>query len=129
MELKKLDTTTAANEGAEVQIVDAGGILTDIYIQVVGIDSNEYRKAERAMQNRRSKQAQRGGKKLISAEALDIETIERLARCTKGWRGLTDNKKEIEFSYEKAIELYTEYPLLRDQVEDFIGDRENFLVS
>jgi len=129
MELGKLDTKTASNAGAEVQITDAAGQLTDIFITVVGIDSDEFRKAEKEMQNRRLKHAQRGGKKSITAEILEDEMIERLARCTTGWRGLTDNGKEVVFSYDKAKELYTDLPLLRDQVEEFIGDRENFLSS
>jgi phage/plasmid-associated DNA primase len=60
---------------------------------------------------------------------LKDESVELLAKCTKGWSGITESGKEVPFSYENAVKLYTKYLWLREQIDRFMADRSNFLPS
>jgi hypothetical protein len=52
-----------------------------------------------------------------------------MAKCTKGWSGITEGGVEVKFSYENAVKLYTKYLWLREQIDRFMADRSNFLPS
>ena len=46
---------------------------------------------------------------------------------TIGWKNITRNGKEIVFSVEEAGKIYSEYPLIGNQVAEFILNEQNFL--
>lgn len=66
-----------------------------------------------------------------AAEGGDIEgkSVELLASCTKGWRNIAWEGKELVFSRENALKLYSKPGLgwLVDQVDKFIHRPGNFL--
>jgi hypothetical protein len=114
MDIKGLYTVEKHEAGAEVRITSpVDGDLTDFYILVQGVDSKAYRSAVRAYQ-RRLLAEQEGGE------------AELLAAVTIGWRGLNDGKAEVEFSREKAVQLYENSPNVANQIDRFIADRKNF---
>ena len=49
-----------------------------------------------------------------------------LSAVTIGWRGLNDGKAEVEFSKERALQLYDNSPNIATQLDRFIADRKNF---
>lgn len=98
------------------------------YIEVYSADSEPARKAERAAIDRRL--AVRGRTKVTAAE-IEAERIGYLAAITTGWH-LVDFQGQpidVEFSAETAKELYSsgEFAWIRDQVDEFVGDRANFM--
>lgn len=62
-------------------------------------------------------------------EAEAEESIEHLAAMTLGWKGIADGGKEIIFSVDAAIKLYTDVAWIAEQVNTALIDRENFIVD
>ncbi len=102
---------------------DAGD---DVTITLAGEDSEVYRSAQRAATNKRL--AMRGKGK-ITAEELEAEALELLARCTLQWSGIVWEGKALECNAKHARMLYQALPWLREQVDAFIADRSHFLTS
>jgi hypothetical protein len=115
MDINTLYTVDAHEEGAEIRIISPlDGKETDFYITLQGVDSKAYRKAVRAYH-----------KKLIAEE--EGGEIDLLIAITKGWRGLSDGNKEIEFSALRAKAVYENAPNVATQVDRFVSDRTNFI--
>lgn len=94
----------------------------DVIISLYGKDSDIARKAmKQAAQKALNKRIQRTDIDNAIGNAASL-----LASCTAGWSGITEGGKVVEFSHEAACELYTKYHWLREQVDEFIGDRANF---
>lgn len=118
MEIKDIYTLEDHEAGSDIVITDPRtGKDTDFVITVMGVDSKAFRKANGAAM-----------RKVLMQKDIDTdsETAEVLASITLGWKGLTDNGEEVEFSKDKAIALYTNAPYIADQVNVFIGNRKNF---
>jgi hypothetical protein len=114
MDIKGLYTVEKHEDGAEIGIISPlDGELTDFYIKVQGIDSKAYRTAVRAYH-----------RKLLADE--EGGEADLLAAVTIGWRGLYDGKVEVEFTKEKALQLYENSPNIATQIDRFLGDRKNF---
>jgi hypothetical protein len=114
MDIKGLYTVEKHEDGAELRIVSPlDGELTDFYIMVQGIDSKAYRSAVRGYHRKLLANEEGGESELLSA-------------VTIGWRGLNDGKAEVEFSKERALQLYDNSPNIATQLDRFIADRKNF---
>ena len=120
MELNSLYTAQAHNAGAEMRLLGPDGSSTDVYLLIAGVDSDVWRKAIR--------ESQRAAvERLVAGEASEEkDNATLLSMATLDWRGLTDNGEEVEFSPEKAEELYRNAPYIADQVDRFIAKRANF---
>lgn len=110
-------------------------LMKEIKISVVGNDSTIYKQCRRrALNQKLQASARRQGKPITSAEALEDEVVDLIARCMKSWSSdgnptLTVNGQALAFSYDNAVKMLTECSWLRLQLEDFIEDRANFLAS
>lgn len=125
MDMSKLCTAEAHENGAELTILDPIDYTkTDFIITLKGLDSRSFRFKNKANIRKGIALLQDGEKP--SNEDLDDLDIETMAECTIGWTGLYDGETEIVFSKEKAIEIYKAAPAVREQVERFVKDRENF---
>jgi len=126
MDLAKLDTLSPANEGVWMELEHpVTGEPLGIKIKVAGVDSDYYRKEMRRQQNKRLKK----GIRTISAEELENEVIELLVACTLDWEGIEYEGKVLECNKENARMIYKKFPWIREQVDNFINDRANFLKS
>lgn len=139
MDLLSLDVSATANDGRDLvlkhpvdrtPLSDATG--KPVTITLLGRDSDTFIKAERIIRNKRMDLLKKGGK--FSAAEEDQEAVETLARCTVGWSGVpqgwvdgTANADAAEFSYAAAVKLYGRMRWVREQVDEFVGTRENFL--
>jgi len=93
-----------------------------VQIEVYGKDSDVARKAMKAAaQKALSKRNQR-----TDVDAAISSAASLLASCTAGWSNVSIDNKPLEFSFDNACEIYTKYHWLREQVDEFIGDRANF---
>jgi hypothetical protein len=124
MDLKKYDTVTACDAGAEMELKDpVTGEGLDAFITLAGVDSKAFRKAQDDCANARIRnQANTFGIKDIRKE-----NVFSLAACTLGWRGIEEDGAAIPFSKQAVIDLYTSYPWIFEQVNAFIGNRANYL--
>ena len=95
-------------------------------ITVYGPYSSHYKAVSHAQQNARLAKAQRmGGKMSLTAEELEASSLDLLVKCTESWN-ITLDKKPEEFSQDKARQVYTEHPWVREQVESVFGDNRAF---
>lgn len=125
--------SNAKEEGEFMPIYNPGTgepLMTDdgkaeIGIYLVGRDSKQYREAQRAITNRRL--GRKGGAQL-TAERLESEANEILAKCTVSWtKGIVFEGAELDFNYHNAKKLYDNLPWLKEQVDEFVSERSNFL--
>lgn len=126
-DLADMDTVSGANSGADIELFHpANKKPLGIFFNINGADSEKFTKAERKKRDKRLKLRDIGALSL-SAEELDTETIEMLAENTNGWTGLVQNGETVVFSKKMAVEIYTDYPWIKDQINVAIVDRSNFL--
>ena len=97
----------------------------DATINVFGKDSSVF---QNAIKQRAKAQIARKSKD-IDLEANDKDSIELLADCTQGWSGIAEGSKEIVFSRDAAIALYTKYKWIREQIDITINDHTNFFIN
>jgi len=133
MDLRTFDTVGAAEEGGTVELRDPeGNVFLDdsgkpITITVKGADSKLYtRSHHEAVSRRLSKRLGRGGMKLRSDE-WDKDAMEILVKCTTSWSGIMLDGKKLEFTESNVRMVYTDFPWLKEQVDEFVQDRGNFL--
>lgn len=133
VDLADLDTVAPANDGAEMSLRhpatqtplhDENG--REVTITLAGIDSDAFRKAQRAAINKR---IANGGRTKILAEEYETEQIEMLIRCTLTWHGIVLDGEKLECTATNARRLYQALPWVREQADQFIADRANFIRS
>jgi len=117
---REMDTVTAAERGFEYVVQTLDGEETDCKIQVVGVGSRIHKQAQHKIDVQEENFAKRG-KKMDDDQSNDLY-IEMLAKCTKGWVNVEEDGKQIEFSYDNAVDMYTKYPALRNQILAAIHD-------
>ena len=105
-----------------------------VSITVIGLDHEKAQTHQRRKQDRRLAQMQKKNKKALTSAELEEDATELLAVCTLSWEGVTLNGEPMECTFENAKWLYaqTQDPRiaeLREQVDQCIGDRANFLRS
>ena len=125
MDIRRFDSVTRAEAGVELELIDpvtksASGASLILY----GADSSIYKGIEKEIVARNKARG-----RAPSPDELAEDSLERIARMTKGWQGLLDGGKEIPFSVEKAREVYRTYPELADRAASFIFNRANFFAS
>jgi len=94
-------------------------------VRLVGKDSKEYRKAQRAITERRLKSRSRANR--FDADGIEQEATDLLVACTVGWEGFAEDGKDLEFNKANIRKVYTNYPWIREQVDEFVDDRGNFM--
>lgn len=130
MDLSAINTVSAANEGAVLELrgPDGAALLQDdgttpITITLLGDDSD-------AMVALAHKQANRflrsQGRAPVTAEGAMSNMIERLATATIAWDGFTVDGETWPCDADHAKKLYRDFPWIRDQVKAFTEDRANF---
>ena len=125
-DLATLDTSKVAEEGAELLVSHpTTGEDLGIKITLIGTDSKTFRDISKSRATASLKKKSRE----IDLDQNESDAVELLAKCTKGWSGITENGKDIPFTHDNAVQLYTKYLWLREQIDRFMADRSNFLPS
>jgi len=128
MDISKLDIVASSNEGAVLEVLHPKTLTkTGIEIILVGTDSDIYNKQRLKASNKRLEQLNKTGKLKRTAEEIEEETIEMLVSCTIGWSGIEEDGKPLEFTPKHVKHVYEKYPWIREQIDQFIGSRDNFL--
>jgi hypothetical protein len=135
-DLASIDTKKLSESGAPLAIkkLDGSPLLdrngSPVTILLLGPDSAKYRALTRENVRRRLERRATGAAPITEAEIDEVErdTLEILAVCTVGWKGVyTPEGDEIACSADNARALYENYPVVREQVDAFVGNRANFI--
>lgn len=87
--------------------------------------SKVYKQAQHEQVNKRIKAAQKNKKVDYNAEDIEKATLELMAKVTKEWSIVLGGKTPT-LTVATAMEIYEEYPWIKDQVEFAITDTANF---
>lgn len=138
-DLASLDTTKASDSGARIELVhptSREGL--GMFFTVLGKHSHIFQDLIKERVNKRVRSdsmAQRKGKPLIrTAEESEVEAIELLIACTIKWDSNGKESwlfegEELPFNYANAKLVYTKILWIREQVDEAIGDLENFIAA
>lgn len=141
-DISALDTATACDKGAEIEIKNNEGAGVGLFFRILGKDSQVFRDHVKQDVNARIRQealAQRRGKDMPppTAEEAEEKATELLVLCTLGWRQdkgdgtfkdtITYNGEELPFTVANAQKIYTSILPIRRQIDQAIGELENFM--
>ena len=129
MDLSLLDTRAAADTGFDVALRHP---KTDepigAVIRVLGADSDAYQHQVLEQQRERmQKMARQGRTAMASPEQMNEQAIALLAAATIGWQDIIVSGASVPFSNGAAQKLYRDFPWIREQVDEAIHTRANFL--
>lgn len=143
LDLDSLDTGTACDKGAEIELkhpTTSEGL--GLFVTILGKDSQVFREHVKQDVNariRREALASKRGKDVPppTAEEAEEKATELLVICTLGWRQrnedgsfketITYKGEELSFNVPNAKTVYTNLLWFRRQVDEAIGDLENFI--
>ena len=150
IDLADLDTTAASDKGAEIELVHPTSQKgLGIFFNILGKDSQVFRDQVKDDANaaiRKEALARQRGKKIDppTAEEAEEKAINLLTLCTLGWRSETKNDKgevvdnqptitiageKLSFNANNCKRVYSQFVWIRRQVDEAIGDLENFIKS
>ena len=117
-----------AEAGADLEVLDpVTGEAVGVTITLAGADSTIHRKATATIAKRRMSNAKGFRNRALDPEKFEAESIEVLAACTLGWKGVVVDGAPLPCGRDNAVMLYTRFPWLREQVDQFISDRSAYL--
>lgn len=128
--LSEMDTETAASMGSELilrhpvtdeELRDEDG---PVAITLYGADSKKFKAAASAI----AEANQRKKRKVTTLAVQEQNAVKVLAAVTMGWSNMClDEAGALEFNRQNVIDVYTKFSWIREQVDEFIADRSNFL--
>lgn len=133
VDLASLDTSEASEKGAKLELrhPNTGEVLRHddgrpFTITLVGRDSNRFMSLARAQSDRRLQQALRSRQPVMTA-AVEKDDTELLVNATLEWDIIFDGKP-AENNPKAYRDVYSNpgYRWLREQVDEFVGNRANF---
>jgi hypothetical protein len=120
------------DEGAVLHVRDplTGSLIEDddgqnaMTITLISADSREYVR----MQHRISNSTIRGTKpRKVTLEEIEDSALQMLAFATKSWTGMVLDGAPLECNQINARMVYKRFPWIKEQVDEFVVDRSNFL--
>ncbi|MEP7340429.1 MAG: hypothetical protein ABI977_22045 [Acidobacteriota bacterium] len=97
-------------------------------ICLYGKDSKAFKRAERDLLTKSLSKAQGRNKADVTAESAIAQGIGILIAATKTWENLIVDGVEVPFSENQCAAIYSarDWGWLKEQVDDFVGNRANF---
>ena len=127
-DLTSLDTSEAAETGAVLDVLHpTENTPLGIKITLAGADSDVYRKTVNKNVNKRVQRMKPGQSLPFTAEEQEESGLNLLAVCTLAWEGVVVEGEVLPCTKENAKMVYQRFPWIKEQVDQFIGDRANFL--
>lgn len=135
MDLSTLDVASTGDKGQPLHLKHPGtgvGLIDEatgkpVEIVLLSADSTTFTRLSHQQQNERIKKMRGRGKIATTSQEVLEDSIELLAAVTKSWSGIVLDGKPLECSPANAKALYTRLPWVREQADDFVNDRVNFL--
>lgn len=137
-DLASIDTVAACNKGVEIELKHpVTNEPIGIFWSILGSDSDVFREYMRELANariRKEAMARKRGRdsEVDTVEMAEERTIELLTVCSVGWRSaekptITFKGEELEFNVPNAKKVLVGLPWVRKQIDEGIGDLENFM--
>lgn len=101
------------------------GEPTPMRVKLANPDSEAYKAVDRRVSNKRLN-AIRKAKNGLTVEALNAFDLDLIIGVTLGWENVAINNETLDCNAENARMLYTKFPFIREQVQEFTLDRANF---
>jgi len=92
-------------------------------ITLAGTDSAQFRLASAQLTSLLQKKRGKG----LSAGDMEDHVLRTLTACTEGWVLELEDGVDHPFSKDAAMDLYRELRWLREQADEWINDRANYL--
>jgi hypothetical protein len=141
MALAELSPKQAAETGVEITLFHPKTNLPlNERITVYGSDSEVVKRIQRKQLNRRLERSQRNrnNKGTVTAEESEAEGLDLLVGSVKEWRTVSEDaasRPEIELAVgewlpctpENVRRVFEELPWMKEQVDQGVADRANFL--
>lgn len=128
MDLAQLDSIKGADAGFELRLKNPKtGEPLPMTITLLGADSRVYQDAQRKQNRRRLLEAQQSRRMTLTPDAIEADALELLVAVTQAWSQCTFAGQAKECNPANARWLYTQFPWIREQVDQAVGDRANFL--
>lgn len=137
MDFRKYDVVKAAETGAILYLRDPAtgeplgqenpetGEPEGAWIKLMGTDSTVYKNAIHSRLNKRLNQKKQ---KDVDIAVEEKSTLVTLAKMTIDWSEETGIDGELlECTQQNAVRLYREFPWVKEQVDEFVAERSNFL--
>ena len=122
-----LSSLEPAADGATMPVRHpaTGAVIEGMSITFLGMDSEIAIRQQRAATNKRLRQGVH--KMKWTAEELDEDGLQMLAALTVRWEEVELDGAELPCNRENAAKLYKRFRWLREQADEFVGERANFL--
>lgn len=127
-DLADLKPTSEVIEVPLVHPANGDPLMVDdkqMYIVIYAPHSKVYKQAQHDEVNKRIKAAQKGKKNSFTSEEVEQSALELLAKITKEWFIVLGGETP-QVTQANAITLYQDFPWIKTQVEEAIGDAANF---
>ena len=128
-----LSNRKQTNETSTIELYDpeTGEVIrnengTAMTVTVYGKDSKHYRKIDHDITNRNIAKASRAGRVSVTAEQLEAQERERIARCISAWDITFEGFAPPPLSVGEAERIMRELPWLQEQLESAMADRSAF---
>jgi hypothetical protein len=124
--LDEFDVESGATKGAKLELFNKLGKKSGEWILLLGMDSRD-------AQSRIAEQAQdrvaraTNGDRTVTVDMLRAERCELLAALTKEWSFKTADGNPFPCTPGNVRQVYMNSVLIREQVEEFVNRRANFL--
>lgn len=124
-DLDAADPRPLAEEGIEMELLDAEGTPTGVIFLVRGFDARIYKETVERQVRRRAEILPRR----LTPEESKAEFYEEHATLVAGWKGkpLTRGGQPFEYSPANAAKLLEQYDYIVEQIRRFAANRRNFL--
>lgn len=124
--LAAFDVETGSNSGARLELIDKFGKKSGEWIVLLGMDSKDATSRLSEQAQERVARATRGDR-TVTVEQVRQERCELLAALTKEWSFKTGDAVPFPCTIDNARNIYVASVLVREQVEEFVNRRANFL--
>lgn len=125
---KRYSTDEANEMGVPMVLVDPSSgedVLNNegkkMTIYLVGTDSRQF--SEFQVRNA----SKYRGKKTPSVGQMKKDQRDLLACCTTRFENIVIDGSTVDYSHKSAMDLYERLPWVKEQVDEFINERANFL--
>lgn len=118
-----------ADDGAVLNIVhpETEEVIEGMTITLLGQDSKVYRKLQMGKQQAALNRMAKGKKALdLDAEKLSEDSIDDLVKLTIEWSGFTLDGKTLDCTPANVRTVYADWSWIKEQVQEFVGNRANF---
>lgn len=103
---------------------EQGNPIKPIGMYLVGMDSKVYRRKQAEIANR----ALAKKRKQVTYEQFDENGTELLAACVVSFQNMVVDEEVMEDPKKQAHPLFLNHRWIREQADEFIGDRRNFFM-